>query len=169
MVNIATASIILPVQSAKLVGGAVTAGSPTQGAGIDGGSAAWKLLFDTTTAEAAVWQFRMPTNFSSTLVSKIQYAMASATSGTVAFDIAIWAVADGEDIDTVSFDTVTSTTAITVPGTAGFVDSLSTDLTNEDSVAAGELCIVQLSRDVAADSAAADCEVLSFSLDYTTS
>jgi len=166
---LATASIILPIHGAKLVGGAVTAGSPTQGMGIDGGSALWKGLFDTTTAEAAVWQFRMPTNFASALVSKIQFAAASATSGTVAFDIAIWAVADGEDVDTVSFDTVNSTGAITVPGTAGFLDSLSTALTNDDSVAAGELCAVQLSRDVALDSATGDAEVLSFSLDYTTS
>ena len=170
MVNIATASIILPVQTAKLVGGAVTNGSPTQGAAIDGGADLWKLLFDTTTAEGAVWQFRMPTNFSSTLVSKIQYAMTSAVSAaTVAFDIAIWAIADGEDIDTPSFDTVTSTGAITVPATpAGKLDTISTDLTNEDSIAAGELCVVQLSRDVALDDGAGDAEVVSFSLDYTT-
>jgi len=165
----ATASIILPIHSAKLVGGIVTSGSPAQGAGIDGGSDLWKLLFDATTAEAAVWQFRMPSNFASTLVSKIQYAMASATADTVAFDIAIMAVADGEDIDTPSLDTVNSTGAITVPGTAGFLDSLSTDLANEDSVAAGELCVVQLSRDVALDSATGDAEVTSFGLDYTTS
>ena len=164
----ATGTIILPVHSAKLVGGAVTAGSPTQGAGIDGGADLWKLLFDTTTAEAAVWQLRMPDNFASALVSEIQYAMASATSGTVAFDIAIWAIADGEDVDTPSFDTVNSTGAITVPGTAGLLDSLSTALSNDDSVAAGELCVVQLSRDVALDTAAGDAEVLTFSLPYTT-
>ena len=166
----ATGTIILPVHSAKLVGGAVTAGSPTQGAGIDGGADLWKLLFDATTAEAAVWQFRMPDNFSSTLVSEIQYAMTSAVSAaTVAFDIAIWAVADGDNIDTPGFDTVNSTGAITVPTTpAGKLDSISTDLVNEDSIVAGQLCVVQLSRDVALDDAAGDAEVVSFSLPYTT-
>lgn len=164
----ATGTIILPVQSAKITGSFVTDGDPAQGARIDAGDGVWKLLFDANTAEAAIWQFRMPVNFASALTAKILNSMASATSGTVAYDISIMANADGENINTVSFDTVNSTTAITVPGTAGFQDSISTALTSNDSVAAGEMCIVKLARDVALDSATGDAEVFAFSLEYTT-
>lgn len=160
----ATATILLPIQGGKIGGSFIT-----NGAQIDGGAGAWKMLFDATTEEESIWQFRMPGDYASGPVSKIQYAMASAEANTVAFDISIMAVADGEDIDSDSFDTVNSTTAITVPGTAGLIDSISTALSNADSVSAGELVLVKLARDVALDTATGDAELLTFSIEYTTS
>lgn len=159
----AVGTIVLPVQAAKIGGAFITTGAQ-----IDGGQGTWKLLFDTTTEESGLWMFKMPDNFASGLTSVLQYAMASATSSTVAFDISVMAVADGENIDTTSFDTVNSTGAITVPGTAGFVDTLTTTLTNADSIAADELCIIKISRDVALDGAAGDAELLTVTIEYTT-
>ena len=163
----ATATIILPVQSAKIGGAYITAG-----AGIDGGSGAWKLLFDASATESALWQFRMPTNYASDLTVKLQYAMARATAEEVDWEVEIMAVADGEDIDTTSFDTLNEVAGgTTVPGTAGFVDSVSFALANADSVAAGELVLVRINRDHddADDDATGDAELLTVSLDYTTS
>lgn len=160
----ATATILLPVESAKL--------PSTAAAGIDGGNNQWYLLFDDTTVEKCRWQFRMPGDFSSTLAAKIQYSMASATSGLVAFNVYIMAISDGDsaDIDTDSFDSANVGYA-TVPGTAGYLDEISISLSSADSVAAGDLVIVQLERaadQTSIDTATGDSEVVTFSLTYTT-
>lgn len=162
------ASIILPVQSAKIGGEYITAG-----AAIDGGSGPWKLLFDTSSTESALWQFKMPTNYASGLVAKLQYSMASATADKVDWEVEIMAVADGEQIDaSASFDTVNEVTGgTTVPGTAGFVDTISITCTYADSVAANELVLLRVNRDHddADDTSTGDAELLSLSLEYTTS
>ena len=163
----ATASIILPVQAAKIGGAYITAGAQ-----IDGGSGAWKLLFDASATESALWQFKMPSNYASGLVAKLQYAMASATANKIDWEVEIMAVADGEDIDTTSFDSVNEVTGgTTVPGTAGFVDTISITCTNADSVAADELVLLRINRDHDDDddTATGDAELLSVTLEYTTS
>lgn len=160
----ATATILLPVESAKL--------PSTAAAGIDGGNDQWYLLFDDTTVEKCRWQFRMPGDYSSGLTSKIQYCMATATSGLVAFNVYIMAISDGDsaDIDTDSFDSANVGYA-TVPGTAGYLDEISTSLSNVDSVAAGDLVVVRLERaadQTSIDTATGDAKVATFSLTYTT-
>ena len=162
----ATATIILPVQSAKISGSFITAG-----AGISGGDGAWKLLFDASSTESALWQFKMPSNYASGLTAKLQYSMASATADKVDWEVEVMAVADGEDIDTASFDSVNEVAGgTTVPGTAGFVDTISITLTNADSIAANELCIIRVNRDHDDDddTATGDAELLTLSLEYTT-
>lgn len=159
----ATGTVILPVQSAKLPG--------TNPAAIDAGENNWRLLFDAATDESCLWQFRMPTNYSSAPVLKIQYSMNSATSGAVYFQASVMAVSDGDaaDINTDSYDTANSGNA-TVPGTAGYLDEISITLTNADSVAANDLCKIKLNRDAdnASDTAAGDAEVVAVSFEYTT-
>ncbi len=165
----ATGTIPLQTQGAKITGAFVTDGDPVAGARIEGGSGVFKLLFDASAAWAAiVGSFDMPENYASDLVLILKYAMTSATSGTVAFDLSIMANTDGEAVDTPSFDTVNSTGAITVPGSAKDEDTITTVLTNDDSVAAGEHCIVKLARDVALDSATGNAEVITAKLQYTT-
>ncbi len=162
----ATASIILPVQSAKIGGAFITAG-----AGIDGGSGPWKLLFDASVTESGLWQFKMPGDYASNPVLKLQYAMASATVGKVDLEVDCMAVADGEDIDSASFDSINEISGgTTVPGTAGFLDTISIPLTNNDSVAANELFFVRAHRDHddADDTATGDLELVSATLEYTT-
>lgn len=129
-----------------------------------------RLLFDAAAVENAVWQFRMPANYASGPVAKIQYAMASATSGKVDFEVSVMAVtdADAQDLDADSYDAVNAVND-TVPGTAGYLDELSVALANADSVAAGDYVRIKLERDAddgTDDTAAGDCEVRNFVLEY---
>lgn len=162
----ATGRIILPVQGAKIGGSFITLG-----AGIDGGAGAWKVLFDASQTESILFQFKMPSDYASAPVLKLQYAMASAVADKIDLEVDVMAVADGEDIDSASFDTINEIVGgTTVPGTAGFVDTISISLTNNDSVAADELVLIRIHRDHddGDDTATGDLELLSVSLEYTT-
>lgn len=126
-------------------------------------------LFDDTTIEGVYWTFRLPSDYSSAPVLKMVYSMASATTGTIEMDAAIWAASDGEDVDTPSYDTANSATE-TVPGTAGLSSDLSMTLTNADSMAAADLVHIKLTRDATDgtnDTATGDLELRAISLEYT--
>lgn len=123
------------------------------------------LAFDTTTSETCYWTFIAPQGLTGTITAVISYAMASATSGGVAFDVAIEALSTGDATDTdatTSFDTVNAGNDASVPGTAGYMEQLSITLTNADSMAAADLVRISVARDVAdaADTATGDCYVL---------
>ena len=168
--NLLIGSINLPVQSAKLTGNFVTQDDATQGAAIDAGEGGWRLLFDDTTDEGAVWQFRMPNDYDSALVAKIQYSMTNEASDQVEWEVAIMAVSDGDsaDIVTPSFDTQ-NMGIVTVPGTTGYPDEVSISFANDDSVAAGDLVWIQLSTDsddATNDDADNDREVINVQLEY---
>lgn len=108
------------------------------------------LAFDAATQETAYWTLVAPQGLSGTMTAVISYMMASATSGNIEFEVAVEAITDGDatDLDaTASFDTVNSSGAITVPGTAGYPDQVSVTLTNADSIAAGDLVRISISRD----------------------
>lgn len=122
------------------------------------------LAFDTTTSETAYWTFVAPQGLTGTITAVISYAMASATSGGVAFDVALEAISSGDATDTdatTSFGTVNAGNDSAVPGTAGYMEQLTITLTNADSVAAADLVRVSVARDVAdaADTATGDCYV----------
>lgn len=100
---------------------------------------------------------------------KLKYAMASATSGKVDLEAKIMAIADGEDVDSASFDTLNEVAGgTTVPGTAGFRDTISIPLTNNDSMAAEETIILHIQRDhdSANDTAAGDLELVGAVLEF---
>lgn len=127
--------------------------------------------FNDTTPQGIYWVFRMPSDYSSAPVLKIVYTMASATTGTIEFEISLWAVTDGEDGDTESYDTVNNGTE-TVPGTAGLTSDLSITLTNADSLAANDLLHIKAFRDAddgTNDTATGDLELRAASLEYTAS
>jgi len=127
------------------------------------------ILFDDTTPEGIYFQFRMPSDFSSAPVLKLVYSMASAITGTIEFEVSIWAATDGEDVDTESYDTVNNGTE-TVPGTAGLSSDLSITLTNADSLAANDLVRIKLFRDAddaTNDTATGDLELRAATLEYT--
>jgi hypothetical protein len=89
----------------------------------------------------------------------------------VEFEASVMAVSDGDsqDLDTESYDTVNTGTA-TVPGTAGYLDVISVTLTNADSLAAGDLVRIKLSRDAddgTNDTATGDLEFHGARLEYT--
>lgn len=121
------------------------------------------LAFDTTTDETCYWTFIAPQGLSGALTAVITYRAATATSGTACFEVALECITDGDATDTdaaSSFATVNTASAATVPGTAGYIDQFSVTLTNNDSIAVGDYCRLRLNRDVSADSATGDIQVL---------
>lgn len=123
------------------------------------------LAFDATTSETAYWTLIAPQGLSGTQSLIISYAMASATSGGVAFDVAVEAISSGDATDTdatTSFDTVNAATDAGVPATAGYMEQVTVTLTNADSMAAGDLVRISIARDVAdaADTATGDLYLL---------
>ena len=123
------------------------------------------LDFDATTNEDAVFSAVMPRSYAATtgLTVYIHYAMSSATSGDVDWDVAFERIGDQQlDIDADSFAAVQSVDNTTVPGTSGLVDIVSvafTDGAQMDSVAVGEGFRVKVTRDAASDTATGDAEL----------
>lgn len=121
------------------------------------------LAFSDSTTETCYWTMVVPQGWTGTKTFIITYAMASATTGGVVFDVAVEAISDGDSIDmdsSTSFDTANSANE-TVPGTAGFPSQLTVTLTNNDSSAAGDYIRFSLARDTADgnDTATGDCYV----------
>ncbi len=89
--------------------------------------------------------------------------MSSATSNTVDWDVAFERIGDQQqDVDSDSFAAVNSVDDTTVPGTSGNVDVVSiafTDGADMDSVAAGELFRLKITRDATNDDATGDAEL----------
>jgi hypothetical protein len=130
-----------------------------------------QLLYDAATDEWACWAFRMPADYASGPVLKIQYKMASATSGDVVWDGRLAAVSDGDstDIDAKVFASA-NTATVTVPGTAGFLDEASITMTNADNLAAGDFVVLRIARNGSSgsDTATGDAEFIGAALTYTT-
>jgi hypothetical protein len=172
----ATGSILLTPQSAILPDGSTDNAAPALQRAKSSAAAPtpylYQLVFDATTDEMCMWSFRMPADYASAPVLKVQYKMASATTAEVIIEAHVAAVSDGDaqDVDANGFGTVNTSAATTVPGTAGHLDEISLSLTNNDSLAAGDFTIVRLARDAnnAGDDAAGDMEVVAVTLEYTT-
>ena len=168
-------AVILPIGGAVLPDGSTNNAAPALQRVKSSASAPaphfLQLAFDASTDEMCYWTFRMPDDYGSAPVLKVQYKMASATSGNVVISGRIAAVSDGDstDVDAKALGTDNTSSATAVPGTAGYLDEISLSLANADSVAAGDLCIVRLARDAdnGSDTAAGDMEVVAVSLTYT--
>ena len=109
----------------------------------------------------AYWTLVAPQGLSGAQSLVITYAMASATGGGVAVDVAIEAISDGDAVDTdaaTSFDAANTGTAAAVPATAGLIDQVTVSLASVDSMAAGDYVRISLTRAVtnAVDTAAGD-------------
>jgi hypothetical protein len=123
------------------------------------------LDFDATTNESAVFSAVMPQHYAGTtgVTVYLHYAMTSATSLTVDWDVAFERIGDQQqDIDSDGFAAVNSVDNTTVPGTSGNVDIVSvafTDGADMDSVAAGEGFRIKVTRDAVSDDAAGDAEL----------
>ena len=122
------------------------------------------LDFDDTTNESAIFSAVMPQHYGGNGVEVLlHYSMTSATADTVDWDAAFERIGDGQlDVDSDSFADVNSEDDTTVPGTCGNVDVVSisfTDGADMDSVAAGELFRLKITRDAASDDATGDAEL----------
>lgn len=123
------------------------------------------LLFDAATNESAYFGKEAPDGMSGALSAKITYRMASATTGTVVFNVYVQAVADGDAVNLnsgFSFDTANSGSDA-VPGTAGYPASFTITLTNDDGAVAGDDLVIQVERNASSgsDTAAGDCQLVS--------
>lgn len=131
-----------------------------------------RLLFDATVDKIVHWTFRMPSNYASAPVLKLQYSMASATVNEVIMACQVMAVSDGDAqaIDPDSYDTVNTSSATTVPATAGYLDEISLALANNDLLVAGDWVALKVSRDAdnVGDDATGDLELVAATLEYTT-
>jgi hypothetical protein len=121
------------------------------------------LDFDAATNESAHFKAVMPRHYGGGGVTVyIHYAMSSATSGDIDWDVAFERVSDQQqDIDSDGFAAVNSVDNTTVPGTSGNVDIVNvtfTDGADMDSVAVGEGFRLKLTRDAVSDTAAGDSE-----------
>lgn len=130
------------------------------------------LEFDTTTQEIAIFTSVLPRNYgSSGITAYVHYAAATATTGTIGWDVSFERIGDGsQDIDSDGFATAQVITAATVPGTSGNVDIINvaiTDGANIDSIAAGEAYRVRIRRNVASDTAAGDAQIIAVELKET--
>jgi hypothetical protein len=126
------------------------------------------LAFDPSTDETAYWTGIAPVGFTGAVTVVVHYIMASAITGAVYFQGALEAVTPGDAVDLdagTSFDTANSGNG-TVPGTAGYEQSISITMTNADSIAAGDLFRLAINRDAdnASDTATGDAYVLAVEL-----
>ena len=122
------------------------------------------LEFDAGTNEGAVFSAVMPQHYDGGGVTVyIHYSMSSATYGTVDWDAAFELVGDqDQDIDSDGFAAANSVDDTMVPSTSGYVDVVSiafTDGADMDSVAAGDLFRLKITRDAANDEASGDAEL----------
>lgn len=123
------------------------------------------LDFDTTTQEAAIFTGILPSDYAGGGVTITLFcSLTSATSGTVGWDVAFERTEAGvDDIDSDSFATAQTVTAVTVPGTSGMVLKMTVNVSNGanmDNIAAGDLFRLRVRRDVANDTATGDAELL---------
>jgi hypothetical protein len=126
------------------------------------------LAFDATTQETCAWTCVAPQGWTGTITAVISYAMASATTGGVAFEVGVEAITSGDAMDTdasTSYDTTNTGTDAAVPGTAGNMEQLSITLTNNDSSAAADLLRFYLRRAPANGTDTATGDALVFSLE----
>ena len=126
-----------------------------------------RLLFDANQVECAYWEFVMPGDYVGSLAARLPYSMTSGSSGSVEFNIRIWATTPGDtgDVSALSFDAPNPCDDAAVPGVAGRLDIITCSLPNTDTLAAGDVVTVELCNDTN-DSATGDREVRGFELSY---
>ena len=139
--------------------------------GFAGNRAYWD--FDSSTDELVYVSFRLPSDYSSSPVLKVQWGGTSST--TVSHDVT-WACevmaltpdVDG-DPDTDSYDTANTVNDAILGTTAGRIQEASITLTNFDSGAANDYIGLKIYRDVSADDLPEDARLWALSLEYTAS
>jgi hypothetical protein len=123
------------------------------------------LDFDTATGETAYFSSVMPQNYSAAtgVTVILHWAGTIAGTNTVGWLVAFERMGDGgTDIDADSFAADTTVTAEAADATTGILDVSSVAITagaNMDSVVAGDLFRLRVTRDVANDSLGDDAEL----------
>ena len=123
------------------------------------------LDFDDSTQETAMFSAVMPRAYAGNGVTVyLHWGATTAIVGTGGWDVSFEQISDSaQDIDSDGFATAQTVTAATVPGTSGQFKITSvaiTDGANMDSVTAGEGFRIRIRRDVSADTAVGDLELM---------
>lgn len=139
----------------------------TNGATFDSRNSHPVLDFDDTTDESTVFTGILPKHYAGGGVKvEIHYAMTTATSGKIRWDVAFERVSDSQqDIDSDGFASAQTVNVSAVPGTSGYVAIAEVSFTDGaamDSVSAGEgfrLKVVRKPSDTTNDTASGDAEL----------
>lgn len=123
------------------------------------------LDFDDSVNEDIVFSGVLPRHYDGGgLVVYLHYAMSSATSGDIDWDVAFERIGDQQqDLDSDGFASVQSVDNTTVPGTSGLVDIVNvtfTDGAQMDSIGVGEGFRIKVTRDAVSDTSAGDAELV---------
>lgn len=163
-----TVNIYLPAESAYLPDTNPAGLVEELGATTYGGFS--YLTFDDTTSEHAIWRVPMPDYNGGNIVVTSFSKVASTPGGVVSgqYNILTIGLANSEEFE--SADTVDTTVNITHPF---FTSELLTDIMvasatiDPANVAADDLMVIELSRDVASDDLPGDLELVGIMLEYT--
>lgn len=141
---------------------------PASPAGLDTSASHFKRVFDDSTQERHRWQFNVPGNFTASPKCYPEFAMASASSGSIFVGVRVISVGSGIDLDATSFDTDNTSTAFGVPASAGYRSRPEIELTSNCSMAACDNALIEFFRDgtSGSDDAAGDLELLSLVFTY---
>ena len=125
--------------------------------------------FDTTTAQKTQFNWATPANWDAgTIRFKLYWTTTGGSSSqTIDFDLAGVAFANDNPLDT-AVGTAANVTDTWIADDDLHVTSYSSAITIAGTPVAGEMVVFQLSRDVASDDLAVDCEVLGVLIEYST-
>lgn len=127
--------------------------------------------FDAAADEHLWWQFRMPSDYASAPVVKLQWK-ANATANSCVWGCRLGAVTPADTDTPNEHATATAQTTTTATNTteARRLNETSITITNTDSVAAGDWVALLVYRDAdnGSDNLAVDAELVAVTLDYTT-
>jgi len=122
------------------------------------------LDFDATTNETTYFIGKMPQQYAGGSVDVILTFSSVATSGDVDWDVSFARLAEDDiDIDSVSFGSATSIDGTSVNATSGKLMIATATITsgaNMNSVVAGDMFVLQITRDATSDTSASDAELL---------
>ncbi len=128
--------------------------------------------YDASTAEHLWWQFTMPVNFASAPIMRLLWMANAVTATAVVWGSKIGAVTPADTDTPVEHAMAAATTATTNINTTEARRLIETQITlaNTDSVAANDLVFLLVYRVAGdgADTCAVDAELVSVSIDYTT-
>jgi len=121
--------------------------------------------FDAGSNEDIVFKDILPRHYGGGgLTVYIHYAMSTAISGDIDWDVAFERIGDQlQDLDADGFAAANSVDNTTVPGTSGNVDIVNvtfTDGADMDSIAVGESFRIKITRDAVSDTATGDSELV---------
>lgn len=172
----ATGTILLPVGAATLADGSAGNAAPEIKQLSGSESAPRKslltLCFDQATDEHAWWTFQLPAGYASGPIARLLWASPAATATSCVWGARLGAVTPGDADTPLEHPCAAATTVTAAVNTAEARRLTATTITigQTDGAVAGDLVFLHVYRDAdaAADTLAADAELLAVSFEFTT-